>query len=185
MDGKSFEASFSFDPRAATGVHGYLILKLVDDVHVAILVGASHDFQPLCIVLPLCKQTLNGLKCMSILETYEKFAKDERYEVDFFDTVIQMIGRCGWEDWETSTDIGLSLELTSYISLEHGGHRYSYGGFRAYINFDMAKFIRYYVPTANISSSDSTDCIPHDVRKLLLDAQSDVYTQRVARGLFK
>ena len=122
---------------------------------------------------------------MSILETYEKFAKDERYEVDFFDTVIQMIGRCGWEDWETPLDIGLSLELTSHISHERGGHRYSHGGFRAYMNFDMAEFIRYYVPTANISRSDSTDCIPHDVRESLLDAQSYVYTRRVARGLFK
>lgn len=73
MSHRSIDVSFPIDPKAAIGVLGYLILTLMDDIHITVLSGASRDCERLCIVLPLCEQPINkGSRCMSILRTFEK-----------------------------------------------------------------------------------------------------------------
>lgn len=50
----SLECSFQANRDNATGVHGYLLLTVLDEVQIMICLGLNYVFQPLCIVLPLC-----------------------------------------------------------------------------------------------------------------------------------
>lgn len=114
---------------------------------------------------------------MSILEEYEKISKGERFVVFSFDTR----GSNDWHMWER----GFEMVYRHRDVTGTSSSTYPCSGFKAHMGLDMAKFIRYYVPSADILSSDSTDGITDDSRKALLDAQSDLHTQRVAGGIFK
>jgi hypothetical protein len=109
----SLNCSFSANPKIATGVHGYLLLTLMDDVQILICLGLSCDFQPLCIILPFCKQILNkGLECEKILREYDRISRHQEDFLELFDTEIHMICLCGDDQTlEVNTDIGLSLEI--------------------------------------------------------------------------
>jgi hypothetical protein len=153
-NGRSLDFSVPVDPKAATGVLGYLLLTLVDDVQILICLCASRDFQPLCIALPFCKQLLDkGFKGMSILREYERVSEGQEFEVNFFDTRIHMLGFSEDDGVEPNVDIGLYASLYSST--------FSGGKLEARIEFNISKFIRYYIPTADRLTYGSTDCISH------------------------
>lgn len=160
------DCSFSANPRNATGVHGYLLFTLMDDVQILVCLGLSRDFQPLCIMLPFCKQMLDeGLYCEKILREHG------------FDTERNMICLYGEDQClESDTDLGLSLEISTWSS--HAGK------LEAKIKFDVEKFVQYYLPTADLSCYGSLDCIPRDIFGMLLDVELNVRLMRRKRYFF-
>lgn len=74
---------------------------------------------------------------------------------------------------ECDTDVGMSLEISDMSS--HAGM------LEAKIKFDLEKFVQYYVPTADIFYDGSTDHIPHEILKSLLDAEVSIGARRQNR----
>ncbi|KAI4264897.1 MAG: hypothetical protein L6R42_000011 [Xanthoria sp. 1 TBL-2021] len=174
----SLKCSFSANPTNATGVHGYLLFTLMDDIQILICLGLSDNFQPLCIMLPFCKQMLDkGLGCVKILREYNSIS---RYQSDFFeifDTEIQMICLRGEDQTlESFTDIGLSLEIS-----DRSSHT---GKLEAEIKFDVEKFVQYYIPTADLLCYGSINCIPREIFEQLLDVELKIGPMRRNRYFF-
>jgi hypothetical protein len=166
------KCSFSANPKNATGVHGYLLITLMYDIQILICLGLSVNFQPLCVVLPFCKQMLDeGLRCATILRNYESISGYRSDFFEIFDTEIQMICLCGEDQTlESSTDIGLSLEVSAQSS--HTGK------LEAEIKFDVGKFVQYYLPTTDLSCYDSIGYIPREDFGQLVDLELRIGSTR-------
>jgi hypothetical protein len=174
----SLKCWFSANPKYATGVHGYLLITLMYDIQVLICLGLSDNFQPLCVVLPLCKRELDeGLGCARILREYRTISKNRSDSFEIFDTEIQMICMCGEDNaLENFTDIGLSLGVSDQSS--HTGK------LEAMIQFDVGKFVQYYVPTADLSSYEAIGYIPREDFGKLSDVELQIGSTRRSRYLF-
>ena len=170
--------SFSVNPRNATGVHGYLLFTLLDDVQILLCLGLNRDFQPLCTILPFCKQMLDeGLRCETILRECGWISRHQRDFYEIFDTEVHMICLCGDDQClESDTDLGFSLEVSNWSSQA--------GKLEAKIKFDTEKFIRCYLPTADLSCYDPHDCIPRNIFGRLLDVELNLRPMRHKRYLF-
>jgi hypothetical protein len=168
----SLKCSFLANPKNATGVHGYLLVTLMYDIQILICLGLSDSFQPLCIVLPFCKEMLDkGIGCASILQEYKSISKYRSGPFEIFDAEIQMLCLCGDDQaLESSTNLGLSLEISDGSS--HTGK------LEADIRFDVEKFVQYYVPNADISCSGSIDYIPREIFGQLLDGELEMVSKR-------
>jgi hypothetical protein len=166
------KCSFLANPKNATGVHGYLLFTLMDDVQILICLGLSKNFQPLCIVLPLCKQMLDeGIGCAEILREYESISKYRSDSFEILDAKIQMLCLCGDSQvLESFTDLGLSVDISDGSS--HTGK------LEADIRFDVKKFVQYYVPTTDLSSCGSIDYIPREMFGQLLDVELELVPMR-------
>ncbi len=151
----------------------------MDELQILVCLGLSGDFQPLCIMLPFCKQMLDeGLYCEKILRGYPWISRHKRDFDDIFDTERNMIYLRGEDQClESDTDLGLSLEISTRSS--HAGK------LEAKIKFDVEKFVQYYLlPTADLSSYGSLDCIPRDIFGMLLDVELNVRLMRRKRYFF-
>ena len=71
----TMEWEVSICPRAATGIHCCLIIKLVDDVELLVCLGMDDTFRPFCIGLPLSHGVYNDLDERIILREYCRSAK--------------------------------------------------------------------------------------------------------------
>lgn len=169
---------FTVDRRSATGLHGYLLFTLMDGIEILVCLGLNWNFQPLCIVLPLCKQMRDeGLCSYTILREYRDISAYERESHKIFDTGIQMIGLCGEDHClESKIDLGLFVEISDLSS--HTGK------FEAKIEFDTGKFIQYYLHTADLSCYGSLECIPREIYERLLDIESELCLMRRKRYLY-
>jgi hypothetical protein len=168
----SLKCSFLANPKNATGVHGYLLFTLMYDIQILICLGWSDNFQPLCIVLPFCKQMLDeGIGCAKILREYKSISQYRSDSFEIFDTEIQMLCLCGDDQvLESSTDLGLSLEISDGSS--HTGK------LEADIRFDVEKFVQYYIPTADLSCYGSIGYIPGEIFGQLLDVELETVPMR-------
>lgn len=169
---------FSINPRDATGIHGYILFTLMDDVQILVCLGLNRNFQPLCIVLPLCKEMIdNGLNCRRILQEYGFISRHERDSHEIVDTEIHMVCLCGEDQvLENDTDLGLFVEVSGWSS--HTGK------LEAKLEFDVEKFIHHYLPSTALSCYDSVACIPRDVFGRLVDIESTIGVTRHKRYLF-
>jgi hypothetical protein len=174
----SLDCSFQENCNNATGLHGYLLLTLLDEVQIMICLGLNHAFQPLCIALPLCKRILDeGLTCTSVLRKYNCISRGEEGFFEIFDTEIHMACLQGEQQaLESRTDIGISLEISDTSCYA--------GMFKAEINFDIGQFIQYYVPTADVSYYVYSDSIPRATFDSLLDAGFKIDAGRQNRYFF-
>jgi hypothetical protein len=171
----SLNCSFSANPGNAIGVHGYLLLTLVNDIQILLCLGLGRNFQSLCIILPFCKQLLDGgLECEKILQEYSCFS-DQEDHFENFDAKIHML--CVGEGEQTlDADLGLFLNI-SYSS-SHTGN------LEAAIRFEVKKFVQYYVHTADLPCCRSIGSIPPDVSGLLSDVELKVGLMRRSKLFF-
>jgi hypothetical protein len=174
----SLECSFQANCDNATGVHGYLLLTLLDEVQIMICLGLNHVFQPLCVVLPLCKRILDeGLTCRSVLRKYNWIFRGEEGFSETFDREIHMACLQGdQQTLESEIDIGISLEISDASCYA--------GMFKAKISFDIGQFIQYYVPTADACHNDYGDYIPRETFDSLLDAGLELDARRQSEHFF-
>jgi hypothetical protein len=174
----SLECSIQANCDNATGVHGYLLLTLLDEVQIMICLGLNHAFQPLCIVLPLCKRILDeGLTCRSVLRRYEWIYRGQEDFSEIFDTEIHMAFLQGDQQaLESRTDMGISLEISD-------ASRYA-GMLKTEISFDIGEFIQHYVPNADVSYNDYSEYIPRLTFDSLLDAGIKIDAERQNKHFF-
>lgn len=170
--GGPLDCLFQANCNNATGVHGYLLLTLLDEVQIMICLGLNYAFQPLCITLPFCKRIIDkGLTCTRVLRKHGWISRGEEDFFEIFDTEIHMACLQGDQQaLESSTDIGFSLEISDTS-------RYA-GMFKAEIKFDIGQFIQYYVPTADFSRHVHSDYIPRATFDSLLDAELKIDARR-------
>jgi hypothetical protein len=171
----SLNCSFLANARNATGVLGYLLFTLMDDIQILVCLGLSGDFHPLCVILPFCKSILDkGIRCAQILREYHLTSRYQKDSFEIFDTETHLLCLCGDNQiLESNTDIGLSLEISDLSS--HAGK------LEAKVEFDVGKFVQYYVPAADFLRYGSFDCIPRDVLGLLLDVEHRIESTRQDR----
>ncbi|KAH6383939.1 hypothetical protein HBI60_253250 [Parastagonospora nodorum] len=90
---------------------------------------------------------------------------------------MQMICMCGEDNaLENFTDIGLFLGVSDQSS--HTGK------LEAMIQFDIGKFVQYYVPTADLASYEAVGYIPREDFGKLSDVELQIGSTRRSRNLF-
>lgn len=166
----SLECSLAVGTRHATGLLGHLVVTLVDDVDLLICLGLDYSFQPLCIVMPFCKQTYNAqINALSILKAYDWITRDKDGFHQVFDSDLHII--CTWGSdglLESHMDVGLVLEV-----LDHDAGKHT-----ALIDFQVEDFIRYYLPTADLPCRDPLVCLQRDDMEKMLQLESSFYVMR-------
>lgn len=174
----SLECSIQANCDNATGVHGYLLLTLLEEVQIMICLGLNHAFQPLCIVIPFCKRILDeGLTCRSVLRRYEWIYRGQEDFSEIFDTEIHMAFLQGDQQaLESRTDMGISLEISD-------ASRYA-GMLKTEISFDIGEFLQHYVPNADVSYNDYSGYIPRLTFDSLLDAEIKIDAERQDKHFF-
>jgi hypothetical protein len=172
------DCSFSASRRNATGLHGYLLFTFMSDIQILVCLGLSRDFQPLCIILPFCKQMLdNGLLGYEILRECDSISRGQSESFELFNKGLHMICLCGGDQiLEHGADIGLSLEISD--GWNHAGK------LEAKITFDGERFVRYYIPTSNLSSCFSVDVMSRETFDQLLDVDLKIGAMRRERSVF-
>lgn len=154
---RPLRCSFAVMPGRATGVHGYLLFTLVYDIQIMVCLGLNSYFEPFCIMLPFCKRLLDqGLCCEKILRRYSWISRQEPDTFEIFDDQSQMLYICGNDHClELVSDLGLSMDISTAPT--------QVGTMSAKIEFDLRKFIQYFLPTANHSCYDEMSDIPREV----------------------